>query len=267
MNRLIRDIAIFLILFFGMWKALAFLDWRAFLKVKEVNESSETHLGELIRKSIRNTEEVITEPVVTKPVMKLISRLTEKNGLDTVKIQVIVVRSSKINAFALPGGFIVVNSRLLKEVQSEAELAGVLAHEMAHIAKRHVMKKLMKELGLAFLLSAASGNNSATEQLGAIAKTLSSSAYDRELETEADETAVTFLENAGINPQGLAEFLYKLKDEDEASLQALSWFSTHPELEERAKHILSLSSEKSDTLSPILTSEEWEKMRAYKLSY
>jgi predicted Zn-dependent protease len=267
MNRLTRDIAIFLILFFGMWKALALIDWRAILKVNEVNESSEIHLGELIRKSIRNTEEVISEPVVTKPVMKLVSRLTEKNGLDTVKIQVIVVRSSKVNAFARPGGFIVVNSRLLKEVESESELAGVLAHEMAHISKRHVMKKLMKELGLAFLFSAASGSKSATEQLGAIAKTLSSTAYDREFETEADEAAIIYMENAGFSPHGLAEFLYKLKDEDESSLQGLSWFSTHPELEERAKHILSLTPEKSDSLSPLLSPEEWEKMRSYKLSY
>src|SRR5690606_16362584 len=110
------------------------------------------------------------------------------------------IRNSQINAFALPGNHIVFYTGLLEYAENAEEVAGVMAHEIGHLEKNHVMKKLVKEIGLEMLF-AMIGGDAGFEILKQTGKTLSSSAFDRANETEADNYAVETLALADVDPQ------------------------------------------------------------------
>src|SRR5690606_22581823 len=119
----------------------------------------------------------------------LLDHLCRENQIDRKKIKLHVLRKSDINAFALPDNHLVFYSGLIESAHSEAEVLGVMGHELAHLEKRHVMKKLAKELGLTAIITMTTGNKGG-QTIQQVVKLLSSSAYDRELEREADKTAV-----------------------------------------------------------------------------
>jgi predicted Zn-dependent protease len=94
-----------------------------------------------------------------------------------------------------------------------------------------------------------------------VARVLSSTAYDRSLEREADRTALRYLEKAEIDPEGLATFLFKLSQEQPAAMKSLAWISTHPETEERARYLMEKISEMDVEPRPVLTPETWERLQ------
>src|SRR5690606_17374976 len=144
-------------------------------------------------------------------------------------------QNDQANAFALPGNHLVVYTGLINTCDKQEELIGVLGHEIAHIEKRHVMKKLIKELGLSVLLSMAGGGGGSVSSEAV--RTLSSSAYDRKLETEADFMSVQYMLKAEVNPAPFADLMYKMATEHDLPAMVY-WISTHPESEERAKEII-----------------------------
>jgi predicted Zn-dependent protease len=149
---------------------------------------------------------------------------------------------------------------LIKNADNEEELAGVICHEIGHIELNHVMKKLLKEVGISVLASMTSGNGG-TEIIKETSKILSSSAFDRKLEKDADLKAVDYLINAKLNPESFANFLYKLSDKEDETTKYLTWVSTHPDSKERAKYIIEYCKNKLADFEPILSKEKWEKMK------
>jgi predicted Zn-dependent protease len=122
------------------------------------------------------------------------------------------------------------------------------------------MKKLIKEVGLSALISITTGN-SGSEIIKQTAKLLSSTAYDRNLEREADRKAVEYMVKAHIDPEPYANFLYKLSENNSQIENQLIWISTHPESKERAEFIIEYSREMSKTFQPILTQQSWNKLQ------
>lgn len=90
---------------------------------------------------------------------------------------------------------------------------------------------------------------------------LSSSAFDRNLEKEADIKAVDYMLNANVNPEPFADFLYKLSETEHESTKYLTWISTHPDSKERAEYIIEYSKAKGTEFKPILTNETWGKLK------
>ena len=125
---------------------------------------------------------------------------------------------------------------MIQDCKKTEALQGVLGHEIAHIEKNHVMKKLSKEIGYSVLLAAAGGSKTG-EVTRQIFKTLSSTAYDRKLEKEADITSVNYMIKAKIDPKPMADFMYQMA-QDNQSEKYMEWISDHPDSEERAKYIL-----------------------------
>ncbi len=121
------------------------------------------------------------------------------------------------------------------------------------------MKKLVKEIGLAVVITMTSGNGN-TQVLIESLKTLTSSAYDRSLEEDADIKAVDYLIKANINPEPFADFLYSLGS-DPKTEEYLSWISSHPYSKERAEYIITYSKEKDYKKEPILNSATWEQLK------
>ena len=194
-------------------------------------------------------------------IAELLRRLCRANGMDRSKIKLHVVQDDEVNAFACPGNHLVVYTALIDSCRSAEELCGVLAHELAHIERGHVMQKLIKEMGLAALTGLVGGNAGAAT-MAELMRVLSSTAYDRSLESEADDLAVTYLLQAGINPRPFGEFLFRLSEEEELPSLA-EWVSTHPDSGKRSRLIGSRAEREGQgrTFIRLMQPAEWDAYR------
>src|SRR5690606_24136018 len=114
---------------------------------------------------------------------------------------IVVGRNESVNAFALPGGNIVILSGLLEFSENPEEVAAVLAHEMAHVEKRHVVDRLLKEFGMQVVFGVLTGGDLVV--LSEISRTVTSTFFDRRQEEEADEFALELLHRCNISPRAL----------------------------------------------------------------
>ena len=145
-----------------------------------------------------------------------------------------VVNLEMNNAFALPGGQILVTEGLLRFAESPDEVAGVLAHEMGHVIHRHATAAVIEGLGLAFLFGVLLGDFGAGA-VGWAGEYLVGATFRREAEAEADESALDLLARAGLRSQGLADFFGRLERESGGTPAYLHLLSTHPSNESRRR--------------------------------
>ncbi len=149
----------------------------------------------------------------------------------------------EVNAFALPGGFVVVNSGLVANCETLEQLAGVLAHEIQHVEQRHSLEAIYKQLGFDAMWSVVIGDMSGIVSL--IASDLAELSFSRDAEREADIEGFKALHKANINPVGMVDFFAKLGHSHSSDSQ---WLSTHPSNHERAETLGSMI-KKNDTHS------------------
>lgn len=160
-----------------------------------------------------------------------------------------IAPSDEINAYALPGGNIIVNSRLVHETKSDDELAGVLAHEIGHVKKRHSLKAALRSAGIWVCIGLISGRPS-QDQLNMISTmvNLEDLQFSRKQETEADEVSVDLTSDAGFRPDGIVQFFQRVeKDDPMSGGKAFTMLSTHPMPAERIAHIQSLIKQRRST--------------------
>ena len=188
-----------------------------------------------VRKEMKILEDSKWEPQLQVIRSKLLPGVT--NTLYPIHIH--VAESSELNAFALPGGHIVVFTGLLKAVDRPEELAGVLAHEIAHITERHVLRKTIESLGLVLVLQALFGDT--TGILGVAtqgSEWLLQQKFSRDFEREADDVGWRYLVTARIDPRGMIDFFAKLeKDAARAGSTQLGLLATHPPSRERIERL------------------------------
>lgn len=148
----------------------------------------------------------------------------------------IVDDTSTVNAFAVPGGYLYIYSGLLLRAENEAEVAGVLAHEVGHVVGKHSMKKMTSLYGYQFLLTLALGSNPGQTELlaGEILAGLGMVNYGRSNELESDDYAIKYLYALGYDPNGFVTFLEKLAEMRSSNPSFVEkLMSTHPEPSER----------------------------------
>ncbi|GAB4233769.1 MAG: hypothetical protein Kow00109_06600 [Acidobacteriota bacterium] len=193
-----------------------------------------------------------------------------------VPLQVTVLQSEEVNAFALPGGFIFVNTGLLKKAEHESELAGVLAHEIAHVAARH-SRRLMGKANIANILFQAAqvaaliltGGASTLGSyyllqygfygLGMVLD-LSLLGVSREYELESDILGTQYLWHANYDVKGFIDFFGKMAEE-EGYVIGMSWFRTHPPFGERMLRTYEEIVYLPEQRNPITDSEEFQQMK------
>ncbi|MDG1227360.1 MAG: M48 family metallopeptidase [Polaribacter sp.] len=259
MKKIIIQGTITVFLFFGSWYTIKQIDWVKIFRVEKVADKTAQKLGDFLWKTIKNTEEENKNSHVVKTIESIVTQICKSNKIERKNIKIHVINKDEINAFALPNGHLIVYSGLILNSDNQEELIGVICHEIAHIELHHVMKKLVKEIGLSALISMTTGG-SGSEIIKETARMLSSSAFDRSLEKEADIKAVDYLISAKVNPDPFANFLYKLSDEEHAAAAYFKWISTHPDSRERAAYIIEYSKTKSTTYESMLSIETWEKV-------
>lgn len=257
MKKIILQLTIVIGIFFGLWFVLSRVNWMKLFRIEKITQTTEEKLGDLFWEMYKDKE--IRDTVVTKPVDSILSRLCESNHIDKSSIKLHVVDIDEVNAFALPNDHIIINKGLISDTQDEAELAGVMAHELAHLKEKHVMKKLVKEFGLSVLISITTGGGGG--EVAEIARMLSSTAYDRKLEKEADMRSVDYMVNSKLPPDHLADFLYRLGQDSPDDLRYLTWISTHPDSRERGEYIVQYSRGKTKELDPVLYESTWLQLK------
>ena len=157
------------------------------------------------------------------------------------------------NAAALPGGQIVIFDGALEETENPDAMAGVLAHEIAHVRRRHVTQALIRELGIGALIRLFAGG------VGANAEQLVSLSYTRANEAEADADAIAALDRANIDPRPTAALFQKL-DKQDGNFDTLEWLNSHQRSKERAK-LFAASYEPGRSYQPALPPSDYRVIR------
>jgi predicted Zn-dependent protease len=175
----------------------------------------------------------------------------------------IIANDSVLNAFATPGGYIYVYTGLIKYLDQEDDLMGVLGHEVAHSDLRHTSRNLQRQYGINVLLQLLTGEDpSQLEQIaGQIAGTAAGLSFSREFEEEADERSVEYLANTPYACNGAYSFFQKLLDEGQAG-GTPEFLSTHPNPEDRVEDINTKAEEINCDTTPLApaTYEDFKNM-------
>lgn len=162
--------------------------------------------------------------------------------VDQFPWEIYIIDKDIVNAFATPGGYLYFFTGLIEELENEAQLTGVLAHEMAHCARRHSTNQMTKVYGLQLLLSIVLGENptQVAAIAGELANGLAKLAFSRKHEHEADEYAVKYISNGtgGHDPRAMGDFFAILQKLEGNAARQPVFLSTHPTPEDRQDKII-----------------------------
>jgi len=196
----------------------------------------EKKIGSFAFENYQTGKELIKNVKVNSAMDLIIKRIDEFDN-SQMSYEVIVIDAEMINAFAFPGGFVVVTSGLISNSENPEEIAAVLAHELTHVLQRHGMRKLVRQAGLGILISIVFGDVSALSQLMELSSHLDSLSFDRSQERQADEGGLKIMQAAGISPGHLASFFKKIKELDSATGDIPEIFRTHPLTDDRINRV------------------------------
>ncbi|POY36999.1 hypothetical protein C3K47_08035 [Solitalea longa] len=212
---------------------------------KQVPVSWEKEAGDKLFTALSLQYKIIKNDSLKKEFLTVAAPLFKQVEKEGYKIDLYFVDDPTINAFALPGGKVVVQTGLIKNAKSWEEVMGVLGHELAHVTRRHHIRSVINNIGIFTILAATLGDVSALAGTFAnLGGDLASLANSRSFENEADESGLDMLISAKMNPQGLISFFETLKKEQQTELNKkveekvdLSFLSTHPNTQDRIEHL------------------------------
>ena len=201
----------------------------------------EIALGKSLAQEVERQSKVIEDPVIAEYVNRVGQNLV-RNSDAKVPFTIKVLDTEEVNAFALPGGFFFVNSGLVLKAESEAELAGVMAHEIAHVAARHGTRQATKgELAQIGMIVASIAVPYSMAGYGAMQAAnllipMGFLKFSRSMEAEADHLGLQYMYKAGYDPGSFVDFFEKIQSMEKKKPGSVSkLFSTHPMTDDRIK--------------------------------
>ncbi len=197
----------------------------------------EIGIGKQLAQQVEATAKLVQDPVINEYVNRIGQNLV-RNSDAKVPFTIKVVDSDEVNAFALPGGFFYVNSGLILAADEEAELAGVMAHEIAHVAAHHGARQQTRgnwlNIGSIPLIFVGGGLGYGLQSLASLALPLTYVSFTRTFEAEADYLGVQYMYKSGYDPQAFVTMFEKLQAKEKKKPGTLSRaFSTHPQTPDR----------------------------------
>lgn len=209
--------------------------------------------GKEVIAQARGDHRYCSDPEGLRALDGLVDRLAAKADHPR-DFHVVVVDADVLNAFAAPGGHMVVFRPILEQAADPQEFAGVLAHEMSHELAGHPDKALVSAVGYGIFSLLTPGGDGIGSQ---VAHAIVTSSYSRDDELEADRRGVELLNAAGIDSRGLARFFDTMKAKDGDVPGALEFLSTHPTGEHRQQQLAGLAKEGA----PALDEAQWQALR------
>jgi len=212
----------------------------------EFTIKDEAELGREFNSLIKSRLPIIEDPEIVGYVRSLVDDLSEAMGPIPFDIKVSVLNNNGVNAFAGPAGYMFVFNGLILNMETESELAGVIAHEMAHVSQRHIAKNIERSqiINLATLTGVLAGvllGSDGGDALvaGSLAAGQSSYLkYSRDDEREADQVGLNYLVDAGFNPNGMVSAFEKIRKLSWMSSGSIpAYLSTHPGVDERIGYL------------------------------
>ena len=198
---------------------------------------SEIKMGKQYAQMVESSSKMITDPVVNEYVNRIGQNIV-RNSDAKVPFTIKVVDSDEINAFALPGGFFYVNSGLILAADEEAELAGVMAHEIAHVALRHATRQMTRgniaNIATIPLIFVGGGLGYAVRSAAGLALPMTFLQFSRGFEAQADYFGLEYMYKAGYDPQAFISFFEKIQAKEKKKPGSLAKaFATHPQTPDR----------------------------------
>lgn len=203
-----------------------------------INTPTERALGASVAQQIELEYSLVGDPEILSRVRRIGNSIAVQSGRRDIHYYFRVIDSDKINAIAIPGGYIYLFRKLVEKANDD-ELACVIGHEIAHVEARHGVKRLQVVLGYRLLMNLAFKR----EEYNDIVRysntifNLISMGYSRQDELEADRVGVRYAYQAGYKPRAMISFLNKLKRLDEYSQYRIEFLSTHPLVEKRIENL------------------------------
>lgn len=211
-----------------------------------ITEEEEIKLGADVSLKIRTRFGVVQDAAVHKYVTLVGTMLTEQTNRPKLPWTFIVLDTDGVNAFAAPGGFVHITRGALALIESEAELAGVLGHEIAHVARKHTVNAIRKSKGVQI------GTGETLSNRGMFLDALANRAYDMVLENsfdrgdelDADKEGIALAQKTAYAGAGLADFLTRLSERNKGQALKNGLFASHPEIQERIGKVKQLAGSK-----------------------
>jgi len=201
-----------------------------------ISEEREQAIGDQLAAEVNPHLPIVDDPLINAYVQTVGARIGAVSARPDLEYTFYIVETDAVNAFALPGGHIYLTRGLIEKTDGGAEFAGILAHEIGHVAARHGVRRLQRELrteslvNLLYTTIFGGEPRILRESSLRMAGTVWSMSHSRRDEREADRLAVEYLNASGIDPQGMVSLLEMLLREEQAggTGDAIDWFSTHP---------------------------------------
>ena len=198
------------------------------------------NMGRQYAEQIDSSSKLIKDPVITEYINRLGQNLV-RNSDSKVPFTIKVIDSDAINAFALPGGFFYVNTGLILAADNEAEVAGVMAHEIAHVAACHIARQqtrgtLAQLLTIPLIIAAPGIGGLAAQEAAGLALPITFLKFSRGFEAEADYLGVQYMYKSGYDPQSFTAFFEKIEAQEKKKPGTLSRaFDSHPQTPDRVE--------------------------------
>ena len=199
----------------------------------------EIAMGKQLANEVERQAKIINDPVIAEYVNRIGQNLV-RNSDAKVPFTIKVIDSDEVNAFALPGGFFFVNSGLIMKADNEAELAGVMAHEIGHVAARHGTKQATRgelaQLGMIPLIFMGGWTGYGIYQAASVLVPVTFLQFSQRMEAEADLLGLEYMYKAGYDPEAFVDFFEKVETLEKRKPGTFSKvFSTHPPTDARIR--------------------------------
>jgi len=234
------------------------------------SKEREIAVGRQIAAEVEQQAKLVEDPVVTEYVNRVGQNVVLHSDAK-VPFTIKVIDSDEVNAFALPGGYFFVNKGLILAADNEAELAGVMAHEIAHVAARHAMENqgkgaLINYASLAGIIFGGAIISTVLQNAGGIMGGLAMLKFSRGAEVEADNLGVQYLYASGYDPTAMSTMFEKLASKNKKKRGSVAkLFSSHPQSIERRDTSLSLVSRFSEREEYVISTSEFQRVKAHLL--
>lgn len=232
------------------------------------SQEKEIALGRQLALEVEQQAKLVEDPIVTEYINRVGQNIVLHSDAK-IPFTIKVIDSDEVNAFALPGGFFFVNRGLILAADNEAELAGVMAHEIAHVAARHAMENQGKlqaiNYGLIATIIFGGGIAGAVAQnAGGLGQLLSFLQFSRSAEKEADSLGVQYLYAAGYDPTSMSTMFEKLNSKNKKKPGTLAKiFSSHPQSLDRRDSSLALVSRFPEREEYIISTSEFQRVKSH----